>query len=664
MFMSSRVLLKYFLWNNNRLKQLLKLLENLKINTVIKRKYTPAISLKMLMDRKHIRMLFCFLSIVAITLCTPIVVSALEPPAPEEIKQYERDKSLAERIEYARTLGNHLASKSFVKRSHYKLRKLFPRLKGDVLLEMSETLAPPPAWEGMPTTGNVKILALLIEFSDYPSSNSVSSINSKLFGSGSGGYPYESLHNYYDRSSYNQLNIVGNTLGWYTTPYPRNDVSPTKTGRENLIKEALSYYDSIGHDFAQYDNDGDGVIDYLVVIWTGPHTGWATFWWGYMTHFSDPSFTIDGKTLDVYSWQWEARTWPGTFSPQVVIHETGHALGLPDLYDYDESVGPNGGVGGLDMMDANRGDHNCFSKFVLGWLTPTTINSGSHTVSLNASGSSNDAASVMPGIASGDLFEEFFMVQNRFRVNNDINNPNDGFLIWHIDSRLDISGYDYLYNNSYTDHKLVRLMEADGLEQIEMNFLADTGDYYTAGDIFGPDTFPDSHRYDGTSTGINVEEISDSGSVMTAKISVFDPEASYKDLSYSSVEPCRIVDTRLAGGAIPPGGIRSYNVWGAVAFQGGNPVGCPSPSGEPRAVHVNVTAVPVADSGNILAFAFGSAAPNASMVNYRAGAQNVANSGTVKTCFNCVKDINIQSNYGTAHVVIDVLGYYFSNPYH
>ena len=133
------------------------------------------------------------------------------------------------------------------------------------------------------------------------------------------------------------------------------------------------------------------------------------------------------------------------------------------------------------------------------------------------------------------------------------------------------------------------------------------------------------------------------------------------DLLFTAVQPCRIVDTRLAGGAIPPGGIRGYNVYGAVASQGGNPAGCPSPSGEPRAVALNVTAVPLGN-GNIVAYPFNSPVPNASLVNYRSDAQNVANSGTVKTCFNCAKDISVKSRVGTTHVVIDVLGYYFPKP--
>ena len=58
-------------------------------------------------------------------------------------------------------------------------------------------------------------------------------------------------------------------------------------------------------------------------------------------------------------------------------------------------------------------------------------------------------------------------------------------------------------------------------------------------------------------------------------------------------------------------------------------------------------------------FPFGTTPPKASLVNYKTGVQNIANSTAIKTCLNCDKDISIQSNFGTAHVAIDVLGYYF-----
>ena len=136
---------------------------------------------------------------------------------------------------------------------------------------------------------------------------------------------------------------------------------------------------------------------------------------------------------------------------------------------------------------------------------------------------------------------------------------------------------------------------------------------------------------------------------------------SYQDLKYTPVTPCRVADTRKAGGAISAGGIRSYNVRGAVASQGGNSGGCPSPKGEPLAVHVNVTSVPLGN-GWITAYPYNSTAPTASIVNYRSDAQNVANSGTIKTCFNCAKDINIKIGGGTTHAIIDVLGYYYAAP--
>jgi hypothetical protein len=133
-------------------------------------------------------------------------------------------------------------------------------------------------------------------------------------------------------------------------------------------------------------------------------------------------------------------------------------------------------------------------------------------------------------------------------------------------------------------------------------------------------------------------------------------------LAFSPVVPCRIVDTRITGGAIPPGGLRSYNVRGAVVSQGGSSSGCPSPAGEPRAVHLNVAAVPVGGQGHLRLFPFNTPTPVAAILNYSTGAGNMSNAATVKTCYLCTKDVNVQSFGGTTHVVIDVMGYYFEKP--
>ncbi|HMA53170.1 MAG TPA: M6 family metalloprotease domain-containing protein [Acidobacteriota bacterium] len=451
---------------------------------------------------------------------------ALEPPTKEQIARYKLDGTLAARIAKAKALGNHKIPQRMKARLYDKMTRLLGE-RGVVPARTTSTsvLAPPRAWKGMPTTGTVRILTLLISFSDYPGTTAPATFESRLFGSGAGGPPFDSLRNFYRRSSYDQLTIAGDVLGWYQAPYARSTVATTDAGRENVIKEALSYYDAQGRDFSPYDNDGDGTIDYLCVFWSGPHDGWAEFWWGYYTWFSDTAFRLDGKRLTNYSWQWELYNYPsGSFSPSTIIHETGHALGVPDYYDYDDAIGPRGGVGGLDIMDGS-GDHNGFSKFMLDWITPTVVSAGSETVTLRASGLFPDAVLFMPGAVEGRIFDEYFLVQNRARSGNDTSlfTGSDGLIVWHVDARLDAWNSDFLYDNSYTAHKLLRLMEADGLEEIETwAASADAGDYYKAGMTFGPATFPSSARYDGGPTAMALSTITGTTTPMGATITAGD----------------------------------------------------------------------------------------------------------------------------------------------
>jgi len=461
----------------------------------------------------------------ALLLAGLVPASALEPPTKEQLARYRLDGTLATRAAKARAFGNHRMPQRMVERLHGKLARLAPRRTGaSTRSGVPSLLAPPNAWKGMPTSGTVRILALLISFSDYPGVTPAAEIGSRLFGAGAGGPPFDSLRNFYLRSSYDQLAITGNVLGWYQAPYARSTISPTEAGRQNLIIEALNFYEAQGHDFAQYDNDGDGAIDYFCVFWTGPHEDWADFWWGYYTQFGQATYRLDGKRLTNYSWQWELYGYPGgAFSPDTIIHETGHALGVPDYYDYDDDIGPRGGVGRLDIMD-DLGDHNCFTKFMLDWITPTVVPSGSQTATLRASGLYPDAVLFMPG-AAGGIFDEYFMVQNRNRAGNDTGlfTGADGLIVWHIDARLNTWTTDFLYDNSYTDHKLLRLMEADGLEEIETSAAsADAGDYYRTGMSFGPATYPDSSRYDGRATAMVLSGITGTTSPMSVIVTAND----------------------------------------------------------------------------------------------------------------------------------------------
>jgi len=421
---------------------------------------------------------------------------ALEPPTTEQLERYRQDGTLATRADAARSFGNH---------------RMAPQLAARFGNHAAALKAMPNAPTVLPSDGSPRVLTLLIAFEDLLGYTDPLVVDDRLYGNGeSSAYPYESMTNFYRRSSYGLLDIAGSTLGWYTTPYPRSEVVESYVGRQALIKEVFTHYDTEGHDFSQYDNDGDGVIDYLVIVWTGAHGEWASFWWGYQTSFWNDNFEVDGVQIGTYSWQWENYDWPGEFDPEVVIHETGHALGLPDYYDYDDAIGPRGGVGGLDQMDGNLGDHNAFSKWVLGWLTPEICNEASHQLLLAPNDETPEATVLMHGNPVTDPYAEYFMVQHRRRQGNDAEIPNDGLLIWHLDARLDDSG-DFLYDNSYTEHKLLRLMEADGLEEIERGGRADAGDFYTPGDLFDTQSFPASLRYDGVPTNLAIDSITVAG---------------------------------------------------------------------------------------------------------------------------------------------------------
>jgi hypothetical protein len=224
-----------------------------------------------------------FLTTIIFILNTATLLYAITPPTKEQIEQYRLDGSLQSRIEKAKILDNHIVSLNLVARFKHKMQTRWLEQQRYSPSEIHQMFAPPPAWQGMPTTGSVNVLAILIEFSDYQHylGNTQDIIDAKLFGSGDpntslADYPYESLRNYYERSSYDQFFIGGNVLDWYNTGLPRSNVTETTAGRQDLIKEVLDFYDQQGHDFTIYDNDNDGVIDYFMVFWTGPRGEWAS----------------------------------------------------------------------------------------------------------------------------------------------------------------------------------------------------------------------------------------------------------------------------------------------------------------------------------------------------------------------------------------------------
>jgi hypothetical protein len=134
------------------------------------------------------------------------------------------------------------------------------------------------------------------------------------------------------------------------------------------------------------------------------------------------------------------------------------------------------------------------------------------------------------------------------------------------------------------------------------------------------------------------------------------------DYVYNAVTPCRIIDTRFAGGQVPASGTRNFKVAGSnYSGQGGTAGDCGIPFGPAKAVVINFVAVAGAASGNLVVTAYGSALPNASIINWTAGVP-IANGLPVAICntslTSCGADLTVQANASPIHVVADVLGYF------
>jgi hypothetical protein len=137
-------------------------------------------------------------------------------------------------------------------------------------------------------------------------------------------------------------------------------------------------------------------------------------------------------------------------------------------------------------------------------------------------------------------------------------------------------------------------------------------------------------------------------------------------LIYTPVTPCRLIDTRLAGGSLAAGAVRDFKVTGAgLQIQGGNSAGCGVPFGPATAAVINFVAVNPVGPGNLRAWAYSTPAqppPGASIINYPFGL-TLANGLIVPICDPALTtcpglDLKVQADVNGTHLVADVLGYF------
>ncbi len=310
------------------------------------------------------------------------------------------------------------------------------------------------------TLGDIRGVVILVQFSDikFKNADPKKQFSEMLNKEGYNEFHHQgSARDYFIKNSSGAFRPTFDVIGPITISQTRAYYGGTSDNRRyNMAKKALIEaldtllrWNSI--DFSQYDNDKDGNVDFVYMIYAGvgrsssgvvesiwPHASSITKRMGYGPTVKRYACSneIGGRAYKANS----ATSTPngiGTF-----VHEFGHVLGLPDLYDVDGnnrqktpqswSIMAHGGYNCPTNSDNVQGCappfYSAFERMSVGWMaSPTELNVKGQ-VQLDKI-DDNIAYSV----TNPQNPNEMFLLEYRTNKNWDAGQVNSGMLIWHID---------------------------------------------------------------------------------------------------------------------------------------------------------------------------------------------------------------------------------------
>ncbi|HEX6433453.1 MAG TPA: M6 family metalloprotease domain-containing protein [Gemmatimonadales bacterium] len=388
-------------------------------------------------------------------------------------------------------------------------------------------------------TGRVIIPVIPIAFRNvsppYPSAD----YEQLFFSPAPVGRPY-SLKTFYEQLSNRNITVDGQVFPWVTAdstdtyyedgcngigvlaPCPERPVS--RFGQLLLrTLDVVSQGPAGSSTWSQFDNDGpdglpnsgddDGVVDFVTFLQAdrdgacpnSPHI-WAhrfvirawnggspfvtrTPWTGHPGQF----IKVDDYIMQSAVGGSTACDGSSIMPIGTVAHETGHAFGLPDLYDTDlSSALATQGIGEWGLMGSGNyarpyspARFEAWSLFELGWVAVDTLASG-REVQLGPVASADTVLYLpVPGT------DEFYLFENRQAQESDtaqmnpafgIRQKSPGLLVWHIDQgQLDEHGFTGDNRVNVGAVHGVSLVQADGrndLRQPGSGNRGDRGDAY------------------------------------------------------------------------------------------------------------------------------------------------------------------------------------------
>ena len=292
-----------------------------------------------------------------------------------------------------------------------------------------------------------------------------------------------SARQYFEDASFGQYNLQLDVVGPVTVSKNMADYGGNSYGSdknpEGMIKEACELVnDSV--DYTHYDNDNDGYVDFVYVIYAGygeadggdANTIWPHAW--YLYSAAGKRCQLDGKVVDLYAcgnemdFYTKHHTGIGTF-----CHEFSHVLGLPDLYDTNQDQ-PHGQktMGSWSILDYgpynNEGNtppmYSAYERFFMGWLTPRLIIEPEDVV-LEELNSKQEALLISTTdqhnlIGNDPNPTKFYLLENRQQEGWDTYLPGHGMMLTYVQYTYN-KWYQNTVNNTAKSMG-VDLIEADG----------------------------------------------------------------------------------------------------------------------------------------------------------------------------------------------------------
>ncbi len=300
------------------------------------------------------------------------------------------------------------------------------------------------------------------------------------------------------------FDIIGPvTLDGNRRDYGANDAEGDDQAAAVMVADACNKAENLA-DFTKYDQNGDGRLDAVVVIYAGegermdnnlPEAVWEFTDDLETTYELDYLVQLDGKTVAAYCAVPELQSKTKRDGIGTLVHEFAHILGLPNFGTTDG--GTQKTLGDWSVMD-----HGCYNnsantpaafsayeRFYLGWVEPVLLD-GPMNVRLGDLNTTGDCAIIT---ASGQSNlnglspdpREFYILENRQQSGWDQYLPGHGLMLTKIDFVKNKWESDEV--NTVEKHPCVDLIEADGkrpqykADNLTNGYFGKQGDLFPAG---------------------------------------------------------------------------------------------------------------------------------------------------------------------------------------